>query len=128
MQNFMYIMIIIVIFITCIYFFTFNEKYEPKGVYLPNSEIDLPAIELSKVKFYDLRYHSDTEGAIGIIRTSIHVSNKKDFQNLCDINLKKAVELAALNGADEIKYVCIYPHGKINQLSSVFLEAYASRN
>ena len=124
----MYVVVFVAIFAACIYFFTFNKNYEAKGVYLPNTEIDLPSTKPSDVKIYNLRYRSDTEGSIGMIRTSIHVSDEKDFQKLCDKNLKKAVELAAQNSVDEIKYACLYPEGQINELSSVSLQAYAFRN
>jgi hypothetical protein len=127
-QNFMYAVIFVAIFAACIYFFTFNKNYEAKGVYLPNTEIDLPDIKPSDVKVYNLRYRSDTEGSIGLIRTSIHVNNEKDFQKLCDKDLNKAIELAAQNGVDEIKYACLYPEGQIDQLSSVSLQAYAFRD
>ena len=127
-QNFMYAVIFVAIFVVCIYFFTFNKNYEAKGVYLPNTEIDLPDTKPSDVKVYNLRYKSDTEGSIGMIRTSIHVNDEKDFQKLCDKDLIKAIKLAAENGVDEIKYACLYPEGQIDQLSSVSLQAYAFRD
>ncbi len=126
-QNLMYAVILVAIFAACIYFFTFNKNYEAKGVYLPSKEIDLPDAKPNEVKVYNLRYRSDTEGAIGMIRTSIHVNNEKDFQKLCNKDLNKAIELAAANGAHEIKYTCLYPEGQIDQLSSVSLLAYAFR-
>ena len=127
-QNLMYAVIFLAIFAACIYFFTFNKSYEAKGVYLPNTEIDLPSTDRNNVKVYNLRYQSDTEGSIGMIRTSIHVNNEKDFQKLCDKDLDKAIKLAAENGVDEIKYACLYPEGQIDQLSSVSLQAYAFRD
>ena len=127
-QNLSYMVVFVAIFAACIYFFTFNKSYEAKGVYLPNTEIDLPSTDRNNVKVYNLRYQSDTEGSIGMIRTSIHVNNEKDFQKLCDKDLEKAIELAAENGADEIKYVCLYPEGQIDQLSGVSLQAYAFRD
>ncbi len=127
-QNLMYATILVVIFVICIYLFTFNRNYEVKGIYLPAYSTKLPPTNPNKMKVFNLRYQSDTEGNIGQIRTSIHVSNQKDFQNLCDENLHKAILLAADNGADEIKYVCLFPEGQINELSSVSLRAYAFRN
>lgn len=127
-QNFMYAVIFVAIFAACIYFFTFNKNYEAKGVYLPNTEIDFPNTKPSDIRVYNLRYKSDTEGSIGMIRTSIHVNSEKDFQKLCDKDLNKAIELAAANGVHEIKYACLYPEGQIDQLSSVSLQAYAFRD
>lgn len=127
-QNLMYTVILIVMFIICIYFFTFNRKYEVKGIFLPAHSAILPATNPSKIRVFNLRYESDTEGNIGQVRTSVHVSNQKDFQKLCDKNLYKAMNLAAANGANEIKYVCLYPQGQINELSSVSLRAYAFRD
>ncbi|MED7789315.1 hypothetical protein [Francisella sp. 19X1-34] len=127
-QNLMYAIILVVIFVICIYLFTFNRSYEVKGIYLPAYSTKLPPTNPNKMKVFNLRYQSDTEGNIGQIRTSIHVNNQKDFQSLCDENLHKAILLAADNGADEIKYVCLFPEGQINELSSVSLRAYAFRN
>ena len=127
-QNLMYAVIFAAIFAACIHFFTFNKNDEAKGVYLANTEIDLPDTKPSDVKVYNLRYKSDTEGSIGMIRTSIHVNNKKDFQKLCDKDLNKAIDIAAQNGVHEIKYVCLYPEGQVDELSNVSLQAYAFRD
>ena len=127
-QNLIYAVIFVTIFFICTYFFTFNKNYEVKGVYLPNTEIELPNTDPNNIKAYNLRYQSDTEGSIGIIRAFIHVGDEKDFQKLCDKDLNKAIELAAKNGAHEIKYACRYPEGQIDELSNVSLEAYAFRN
>lgn len=127
-QNLMYAIILVVIFVICIYFFTFNRSYEVQGVFLPAYSTKMPATDPSKIRVFNLRYESDTKDNIGQVRTSVHVSNQKDFQKLCDENLYKAIKLAAANGANEIKYVCLYPQGQINELSSVSLRAYAFRD
>lgn len=127
-QNLIYAVILVVIFVVCIYFFTFNRKYEVKGVFLPVYSSELPKTDPNNIRVFNLRYESDTKGNIGQIRTSVHVSNQKDFQKLCDENLHKAIQLAADNGANEIKYVCLYPEGQIGELSSVSLRAYAFRD
>ncbi|KEI35691.1 hypothetical protein FRA_29c03150 [Francisella sp. W12-1067] len=127
-QNVMYIVVIIAVFVTCIYFFTSNNDYETKGIFLPEYSVKLPKVDPNSVKIYNLRYQSDAEGAVGLIRVSTHTTNRDNFTKLCDRNLKKAVELAAENGVDEIKYICLYPEGQLDELSNVSLQAYAFRN
>lgn len=95
---------------------------------MPAYSAELPATKPSDVRIFNLRYQSETKDNIGQVRTSIHVNDEKDFQKLCDKNLAKAVVLAAQNGAHEIKYVCLYPEGQINELSSVQLRGYAFRD
>ncbi|BCD91064.1 hypothetical protein fh0823_12030 [Francisella halioticida] len=124
----MYAIILVIMFVICIYFFTFNRKYEVKGIFLPVYSKKLPPTDPNKIRVFNLGYESDIKGNIGQVRTSIHVSNQKYFQELCDKNLYKAMKLAAENGANEIKYVCLYPQGQINELSSVSLRAYAFRD
>ncbi|AIT08750.1 membrane protein [Candidatus Francisella endociliophora] len=127
-QNLMYAVILLIVFGLSVYFFTFKKDYETKGVFLPKYSAELPAVDPSKVRVFNLQYQSDTKGNIGQVRTSTHVAEEKDFQKLCDRNLQEAVKLAAEHGAHEIKYVCLYPEGQINELSSVQLRAYAFRD
>ena len=124
-QNLMYVGVLVVVFISCVYFFLSKNIPEPKGIYLPKYSAELPQTDPSQVRVYNLLYQSDTQGNIGQIRTLIHVSSEKDFQKLCDKNLKEAVKLAAQHGAHEMKYICLYPEGQINELSSVQLRGYA---
>ena len=127
-QNLMYAVILVIIFAVYIYFFTSNNEAETKEVYLPKYSDELPPTDPSQVRVYNLQYQGDTQGNIGQVRTSTHVSNEKDFQKLCDKDLKEAIKLAAQHGAHEIKYICLYPEGQINELSSVQLRGYAFRD
>lgn len=127
-QNLMYAVIIVIIFVSCVFYFTVDNKPETKGVFLPKYSAELPSIDPDEVRVFNLQYKSQTKGNISQVRTSTHVSDEKDFQKLCDRDLHKAVKLAAAHGAHEIKYVCLYPEGQINELSSVQLRAYAFRD
>ncbi|GAB4224622.1 MAG: hypothetical protein Kow0076_7430 [Francisella sp.] len=126
-QNVMYIVILLLVFVACVYFFVPNHKVEAKAIYLPNISVDYPAVDPSEVKTYPLRYQSDMQGNIGQVRSLIYVHNEQDFQSLCDKNLQEAIKLAAQHGANIIKYICLYPEGQINDLSSVQLRGYTFR-
>jgi hypothetical protein len=127
-QNLMYAVIILVVFVICVYFFILPQSYQVKGVFLPKYSAQLPATNPESIKVFNLHYQSETQGNIGQIRTSIHIDNEADFQKLCQENLASAVKIAAKHGAHEIKYVCLYPEGQLNELSSVQLRAYAFRD
>lgn len=124
----MYVGILFIIFISCIYFFVSKNIPEPKGVYLPKYSAKLPATDPKQVRIFNLRYQTDTQDSIGEIRVVIGVDQERDFQKLCNQNIREAVKLAAQNGAHEIKYVCLFPEGQITELSSVQLRAYAFRD
>ena len=126
-QNFLYILISAIIFAGFYYYFA-NNKYETKGIFLSNISVKMPAVDVDNVRVYNLRYRSDAKGSVGIIRTSTHVSSSTEFKELCDKDLKKALELASENGINEIKYLCMYPEGKIDALSNVSLLAYVFRD
>ncbi|AJC48923.1 hypothetical protein IB642_03610 [Allofrancisella guangzhouensis] len=126
-QNIMYAVIIIAVFAICVYFFASNKNYETKGIFLSKYSVELPKVDPDNVRIYNLRYQDDAKGSVGLIRVATHTTNKDDFTELCDRNLKKAVELAAKNGTDEIKYICLYPEGPLDELSNVSLQAYAFR-
>ncbi|MEY8767347.1 Francisella virulence factor A [Francisella philomiragia] len=127
-QNLMYVGILFIIFISCIYFFVSKNTPEPKGIYLPKYSAKLPATDPKQVRIFNLRYQTDTQDSIGEIRVVIAVDQERDFQKLCNQNIREAVKLAAQNGAHEIKYVCLFPEGQITELSSVQLRAYAFRD
>ncbi|EET21569.1 Francisella virulence factor A [Francisella philomiragia] len=127
-QNLMYVGILFIVFISCIYFFVSKNIPEPKGVYLPKYSAKLPATDPKQVRIFNLRYQTDTQDSIGEIRVVIGVDQERDFQKLCNQNIREAVKLAAQNGAHEIKYVCLFPEGQITELSSVQLRAYAFRD
>ncbi|AJI54310.1 Francisella virulence factor A [Francisella philomiragia] len=127
-QNLMYVGILAVVFISCIYFFVSKNIPEPKGIYLPKYSAKLPATDPKQVRIFNLRYQTDTQDSIGEIRVVIGVDQERDFQKLCNENIREAVKLAAQNGAHEIKYVCLFPEGQITELSSVQLRAYAFRD
>ncbi|MBK2020038.1 hypothetical protein IB633_08775 [Francisella philomiragia] len=127
-QNLMYIGILFIVFISCIYFFVSKNIPEPKGVYLPKYSAKLPATDPKQVRIFNLRYQTDTQDSIGEIRVVVGVDQERDFQKLCNQNIREAVKLAAQNGAHEIKYVCLFPEGQITELSSVQLRAYAFRD
>ncbi|MBK2093678.1 Francisella virulence factor A [Francisella philomiragia] len=127
-QNLMYVGILFIVFISCIYFFVSKNIPEPKGVYLPKYSAKLPATDPKQVRIFNLRYQTDTQDSIGEIRVVIGVDQERDFQKLCNENIREAVKLAAQNGAHEIKYVCLFPEGQITELSSVQLRAYAFRD
>ncbi|MBK2295700.1 Francisella virulence factor A [Francisella philomiragia] len=127
-QNLMYVGILFIIFISCIYFFVSKNTPEPKGIYLPKYSAKLPATDPKQVRIFNLRYQTDTQDSIGEIRVVIGVDQERDFQKLCNQNIREAVKLAAQNGAHEIKYVCLFPEGQITELSSVQLRAYAFRD
>ncbi|AJI47784.1 hypothetical protein BF30_72 [Francisella philomiragia] len=124
----MYIGILFIVFISCIYFFVSKNIPEPKGVYLPKYSAKLPATDPKQVRIFNLRYQTDTQDSIGEIRVVVGVDQERDFQKLCNQNIREAVKLAAQNGAHEIKYVCLFPEGQITELSSVQLRAYAFRD
>ncbi|KFJ43620.1 hypothetical protein DR78_1900 [Francisella philomiragia] len=124
----MYVGILFIIFISCIYFFVSKNIPEPKGIYLPKYSAKLPATDPKQVRIFNLRYQTDTQDSIGEIRVVIGVDQERDFQKLCNQNIREAVKLAAQNGAHEIKYVCLFPEGQITELSSVQLRAYAFRD
>ncbi len=124
----MYVGILAVVFISCIYFFVSKNIPEPKGIYLPKYSAKLPATDPKQVRIFNLRYQTDTQDSIGEIRVVIGVDQERDFQKLCNENIREAVKLAAQNGAHEIKYVCLFPEGQITELSSVQLRAYAFRD
>ncbi|AJI75086.1 hypothetical protein BZ13_171 [Francisella philomiragia subsp. philomiragia ATCC 25015] len=124
----MYVGILFIVFISCIYFFVSKNIPEPKGVYLPKYSAKLPATDPKQVRIFNLRYQTDTQDSIGEIRVVIGVDQERDFQKLCNQNIREAVKLAAQNGAHEIKYVCLFPEGQITELSSVQLRAYAFRD
>ncbi|AJI55265.1 hypothetical protein LA56_358 [Francisella philomiragia] len=124
----MYVGILFIVFISCIYFFVSKNIPEPKGVYLPKYSAKLPATDPKQVRIFNLRYQTDTQDSIGEIRVVIGVDQERDFQKLCNENIREAVKLAAQNGAHEIKYVCLFPEGQITELSSVQLRAYAFRD
>ncbi|MBK2095103.1 hypothetical protein IB680_05365 [Francisella philomiragia] len=127
-QNLMYVGISFIVFISCIYFFVSKNIPEPKGVYLPKYSAKLPATDPKQVRIFNLRYQTDTQDSIGEIRVVVGVDQERDFQKLCNENIREAVKLAAQNGAHEIKYVCLFPEGQITELSSVQLRAYAFRD
>ncbi|MBK2025126.1 hypothetical protein AB9G23_05000 [Francisella philomiragia] len=127
-QNLMYVGILFIVFISCIYFFVSKNIPEPKGVYLPKYSAKLPATDPKQVRIFNLRYQTDTQDSIGEIRVVVGVDQERDFQKLCNENIREAVKLAAQNGAHEIKYVCLFPEGQITELSSVQLRAYAFRD
>lgn len=124
----MYVGILFIVFISCIYFFVSKNIPEPKGVYLPKYSAKLPATDPKQVRIFNLRYQTDTQDSIGEIRVVVGVDQERDFQKLCNENIREAVKLAAQNGAHEIKYVCLFPEGQITELSSVQLRAYAFRD
>lgn len=124
----MYVGISFIVFISCIYFFVSKNIPEPKGVYLPKYSAKLPATDPKQVRIFNLRYQTDTQDSIGEIRVVVGVDQERDFQKLCNENIREAVKLAAQNGAHEIKYVCLFPEGQITELSSVQLRAYAFRD
>jgi len=124
----MYVGILFIVFISCIYFFVSKNTPEPKGIYLPKYSAKLPATDPKQVRIFNLRYQTDTQYSIGEIRVVIGVDQEKDFQKLCNENIRETVKLAAQNGAHEIKYVCLFPEGQITELSSVQLRAYAFRD
>ncbi|MBK2029073.1 hypothetical protein IB655_03550 [Francisella noatunensis] len=127
-QNLMYVGILFIVFISCIYFFVSKNTPEPKGIYLPKYSAKLPATDPKQVRIFNLCYQTDTQDNIGEIRVVIGVDQERDFQKLCNENIREAVKLAAQNGAHEIKYVCLFPEGQITELSSVQLRAYAFRD
>ncbi|MBY7733508.1 hypothetical protein [Francisella philomiragia] len=127
-QNLMYVGILFIVFISCIYFFVSKNTPEPKGIYLPKYSAKLPATDPKQVRIFNLRYQTDTQDSIGEIRVVIGVDQERDFQKLCNENIREAVKLAAQNGTHEIKYVCLFPEGQITELSSVQLRAYAFRD
>ncbi|QLE78430.1 hypothetical protein FLM55_01210 [Francisella sp. Scap27] len=127
-QNIMYIAIILLIFGGSIFYFTHGSTYNVKGVYLPKYSVTPPATSPNEVRVYNLHYKSESDNSIGTIRTSVHAENKKEFNKLCEANIAKAVDIAARNGVHEIKFVCIYPEGELNELSSVSLLSYTFRD
>ena len=127
-QNFLYLAVIVILFLLSFHFFLPSENYKPKGVYISNSKVSFAKTNPSDVKISQLKYPNEEQGSIGLIRVSIHLDKKDNKQMLCNKNIQKAVELAAQNGANAIKYICLYPQGKIDQLSSVSLRAYAFRD
>ncbi|MEY8702316.1 hypothetical protein AB4F11_04735 [Francisella philomiragia] len=127
-QNLMYVGILFIVFISCIYFFVSTNVPEPKGIYLSKYSAKLPATDPKQVRIFNLRYQTDTQNSIGEIRVVIGVDQERDFQKLCNENIREAVKLAAQNGAHEIKYVCLFPEGQITELSSVQLRGYAFRD
>ena len=127
-QNAMYILIILIVFILAIFLLTDKKHSDSHGIYLSNTSITLPPVLVSDVKTYNLRYQSDIVGNVGSINAITYVDNTNQFQTACDKNVNKAKSLAANNGADEMKYVCYYPEGKLTELSSVRLQAYAFKN
>tara|TARA_B110000977_G_C10882219_1_gene417968 strand:- start:28 stop:402 length:375 start_codon:yes stop_codon:yes gene_type:complete len=124
----MYIIIILIVFIVSIFVLTDKKHSDSHGIYLSNTSIILPPVLKGDVKIYNLRYQSDIVGNVGAINALTYVDNTNQFQAACNKNLQKAISLAANNGSDEIKYVCNYPEGKLDQLSSVRLQAYAFKN
>ena len=127
-QNLMYVVIFLIIFAGSVFYFTHHTIYSVKGVYLSRYNVSIPPTNPKDVRVYNLHYTNESDGSIGTIRTSIHVDNEKDYNELCEKNIHKAIEIAAKNGVHEIKYICIYPEGDLNQLSSVSLLAYAFRD
>ncbi len=107
---------------------------EVHASYLPSYDLKLPKTNPNDVRVFDINYKTnklykeDMEKSIGAIRASIVVDNHKDFDELCHQNVMKAIDLAAEHGANEIKYVCMYPQGELSPLSSVGLQAFAFKD
>ena len=133
-QNILHIFIILLVLILCFIIVPRNDAYEAKGIYLPKYQHNMVPISPSKINAINLSdkqgrlYYENLDKAIGLIRVSKMVDNYKDFNDICKQNVNKAIDLAAQNGIDRIKYICTYPQGELNQLSSVTLQAYAFKD
>jgi len=133
-QNLLHLAIIIIVLIICFLIVPKNNDYEVEGIYLPKYQLNMVPISHSKVNAINLNnkqdklYYENLDKAIGLIRVSKMVDNYKDFDNICKQNVDKAIDLAAENGIDRIKYMCSYPQGELNQLSNVTLQAYAFKD
>ena len=133
-QNILHIFFILLVLILCFIIVPRNDAYEAKGIYLPKYQHNMVPISPSKINAINLSdkqgrlYYENLDKAIGLIRVSKMVDNYKDFNDICKQNVNKAIDLAAQNGIDRIKYICTYPQGELNQLSSVTLQAYAFKD
>ncbi|APC96253.1 Francisella virulence factor A [Francisella frigiditurris] len=133
-QNLLYLGVLLVVFAICAVLFYTNEPIKPHGVFLPAHDIRLPSIDPDNVKAFDLKYSQNKlykgefDNAIGSIRASINVKNPQDFERACNKDLEEAVRLAAANGTNTVRYMCFFPEGQLNELSTVNLQAYAFRD
>lgn len=127
-QNLMYAVILVIIFAVCVYFLLQIMKLKQKEFIYLNTVLNYHQLILVKLEF--IIYNTRVIHKEILVKSEPRLMSvmKKIFKKLCDKNLKEAIKLAAQHGAHEIKYICLYPEGQINELSSVQLRGYAFRD
>lgn len=129
-QNIAYIIILITVMITCWSVLMYDTKFQPKYIYLPQTESSYSPVTSSSIESYTLSNPAIfklklDKSPIGIIHVSVHSNNNKSLQFLCDQVTQKAKEISANYGSTMIIGSCsVHKNSRESALDSINFYAY----